>query len=447
MKRLCAYMLSVVLMLTMFAPAMLATSVSAASDVVYTIQTVKKTSVIKAGSTFTVNVTTNKISKICMVEFFFSYDATKVKAVSGTAKGFLKDFSYKTVNVDPVELKHTNPDIGEVWITGMDLKDESAASGEVIATITFEALKDIKADLKFSCFQTPLAAYAPVNPLDAEGVSGGVDMQLPVTAKITGESATAAYAYKDKQASVSVTAVGDGRTYTWYVKNPGATRYSKSSMTGSTYATKVTAANSGRLVYCIVKDKYGNKVRSKTFVFRMRATITNQPAAGVYGKYNTKVSIKIGAAGHGLTYAWYIKNANGSAYSKSSTTSSTYVTAINSTSKGRRVYCVVKDKFGKTVRSQTFILRESVSIVTQPKTVYGKNGTVVSTTVKARGDGLKYEWYVKNKGETKYTKSSVTGPTYSTKVTAKSKDRLLSCKVTDKYGKFVRSETVQVKMK
>ncbi|MBQ3093618.1 MAG: hypothetical protein IJC52_00450, partial [Clostridia bacterium] len=411
----------------------------------YTIQTVKKSGTVKAGSTFTVNVTTNKISKICMVEFFFAYDATKVQAVSGTAKGFLADFAYKKVNVDPIEPKHADPDVGEVWITGMDLNDDSAASGEVIATITFKALKDLTTDVSLYSFQTPLAAYAPVNPLTAEAVNGGIKM--PVVAQITAESSTASYAEKDKIASAKVTAVGDGRTYTWYVKNPGATKYSKSSITSATYQTKMTEANSDRRVYCIVKDQYGNEVRSKTFVLRMKATITSVPATAAYAAIGQKVSVAIGAAGDELTYAWYIKNANGTKYSKSSLTGPTYTTAINSTSKGRRVYCVVTDKYGKTAQTKTFILRESVSIVTQPQSVYGAEGTKVSTTVEASGDGLTYTWYVRNVGETKYTKSSLSGPTYTTKMTDASKDRLLSCKVVDQYGNEVRAKTVQLKMK
>ncbi|MBQ3093616.1 MAG: leucine-rich repeat domain-containing protein, partial [Clostridia bacterium] len=112
--------------------------------------------------------------------------------------------------------------------------------------------------------------------------------------KITAQSATAAYASKDQNASVKVTAKGDGLSYTWYIKNPGSTKYTKSSVTSATYSAKMTAANSGRLLYCIVKDKYGNEVRSKTFVLRMKATITSVPATAAYAAIGQKVSVAIG---------------------------------------------------------------------------------------------------------------------------------------------------------
>lgn len=416
----------------------------ATADVVYTIQTVKTSNIIKAGKTFTVNVTTNKISKIAGVELLFAYDATKVKAVSGIPKGFLAEFTFKHANVAPVTPKLSDATIGEVWITGMNMEDGSAASGEVIATITFEALQDIEEDLRFYCFQTPLA-MAECNEITAEAVDGGVQIVAP--AKITAESATAAYAGKDQNASVKVTATGDGLTYTWYVKNPGATKYSKSSITTATYKAKMTAANSGRLVYCVVKDKYGNEVRSKTFVLRMKATVTSESATAAYAKMGEKVSVKIGAAGDGLTYTWYIKNANGTKYSKSSITSATYSATISDTVKGRRIYCVVKDKYGKTAQTKTFILREAVSITTQPTTSTTAKGSIAKATVKASGDGLTYTWYIKNAGQTKYSKSSVTKATYSTTMSSTSKDRLVLCIVKDQYGNSAQSTTVKLKMK
>jgi SAM-dependent methyltransferase len=39
---------------------------------------------------------------------------------------------------------------------------------------------------------------------------------------------------------------------------------------------------------------------------------------------------------------------------------------------------------------------------------YAKMGATVSAKVTAKGDGLKYQWYVKNAGGTKYSKSAIT---------------------------------------
>ncbi|MBR5232096.1 MAG: SH3 domain-containing protein [Clostridia bacterium] len=61
----------------------------------------------------------------------------------------------------------------------------------------------------------------------------------------------------------TVEAQGDGLTYTWYLKNPSATKFGKSSVTGKTYSWRMTRENSGRQVYCVITDAYGNSVSTK----------------------------------------------------------------------------------------------------------------------------------------------------------------------------------------
>ena len=248
-------------------------------------------------------------------------------------------------------------------------------------------------------------------------------------------------------AKVSVKAVGEGLTYQWYIKNAGKTKYSKSSVTKATYSTTMSDSSRDRYVFFFFKQKTAYEIKSKTVVLRMAASITKEPATAAYAKKGAKVSVKITAKGDGLKYAWYIKNDGKTTYSKSSVTSATYSTTMSSTSKGRKIYCIVTDKYGKKVQSKTFLLREAVSVVTQPKTVTVKKNATAKVTVKASGDGLKYTWYVKNAGAKKYTKSSITKSTYSVKMTSKVNGRYIYCVVKDKYGKTVKTSTVRVKMK
>ena len=178
-----------------------------------------------------------------------------------------------------------------------------------------------------------------------------------------------------------------------------------------------------------------------------KVKLTAQSATARYAKAGATVSAKVTAKGDGLKYQWYVKNAGGTKYSKSSVTKATYSVAMTSKVKGRRVYCVVTDQYGNKVQSKTFILRESVSVVTQPKTVTVKKNATAKVTVKAKGDGLKYQWYVKNEGAKKYTKSSVKKATYSVKMVTKVKNRLIYCVITDQYGNTVQTKTVRLKMK
>ena len=263
-------------------------------------------------------------------------------------------------------------------------------------------------------------------------------------ATITKEPATG-YAKMGAKASVTVTAVGDGLTYTWYVKDSGKSSYSKSSVTKATYSVTMAAKVKERKVYCIVKDKYGNSVQSKTVVLREAASITTQPKTA-YAKKNATAKVTVKASGDSLKYTWYVKDSGKTKFTKSSITKSTYSAKITSTTKNRQVYCVVKDKYGKTVTSSKVYLREAVSITTQPKTVTVKKNATAKVSIKASGDSLKYTWYIKKPGSSKYTKVS-TKSSYSVKMTSAVKNAYVYCVVKDKYGKTVTSSTVRLKMK
>ncbi len=65
-------------------------------------------------------------------------------------------------------------------------------------------------------------------------------------------------------ASFTAAADGEGCSYQWYVKKPTAAKFSKSAITGDTYAVTLTAARNGNQVYCVVTDSSGNTVRTNT---------------------------------------------------------------------------------------------------------------------------------------------------------------------------------------
>jgi hypothetical protein len=75
---------------------------------------------------------------------------------------------------------------------------------------------------------------------------------------------------KDATAKVTVKAAGDGLKYTWYYKNAGAKKFTKATTKTATYSAKMTNTVKNRQVYCVVKDKYGNTVTSKTVTLKMK---------------------------------------------------------------------------------------------------------------------------------------------------------------------------------
>ncbi len=263
--------------------------------------------------------------------------------------------------------------------------------------------------------------------------------------KITFQPKTA-YASYGNYAKITVGAKGDGLTYNWYVKDVGDKKYYKSSIKGNSYSQKLTDKTNGRRVLCIVTDKYGNKVQSKTVLMRMKATITTQPKT-VYASYGNYAKITVGAKGDGLTYNWYVKDAGDKKYYKSSIKGSSYSQKVTNATNGRRVLCIVTDKYGNKVQSKTVLMRMKATITSQPKSVTVANGKIAKIKVGAKGDGLKYTWYIKSAKGTKYYKSSIKTNTYSVKMTSAVNGRKVLCYVTDKYGNKVQTRTVILKKK
>ena len=65
-------------------------------------------------------------------------------------------------------------------------------------------------------------------------------------------------------ATLSIQAVGEGLTYTWYYKNPSWKKWSKSDQSSPTYSIRVTKDRDGRQMYCVVTDKNGRTLTSDT---------------------------------------------------------------------------------------------------------------------------------------------------------------------------------------
>ena len=159
-----------------------------------------------------------------------------------------------------------------------------------------------------------------------------------------------------EKATVTVTAVGEGLTYKWYYKHKNGNVFGlTTSFTGNTYSITMDSTRDGRNVYCVITDKYGNKVQSETVTLNMAGEslkITQQPVS-VTVPNGEKATVTVTAVGDGLTYKWYYKHKNGSAFCLTTAfTGDTYSVAMDSTRDGRSIYCVITDKYGNKVKSE-----------------------------------------------------------------------------------------------
>ena len=280
------------------------------------------------------------------------------------------------------------------------------------------------------------------NSVQTNVVTMTVTPALKITTQPTSRTVNAG-----TNATFSVTATGSGLTYAWYYKDPGASAFSKSASTASSVTYTTSAARNGRQVYCVVKDKNGNTVKSNTVTLTVTATsgpkITAQPK-NVTVNAGTNATFSVTATGTGLTYAWYYKDTGATAFSKSASTTSSVTYTTSAARNGRQVYCVVKDNNGNTAKSNTVTLTvvTGLAITAQPKSVAVSAGTNATFSLTAAGDGLTYSWYYKDPGATKFTKSASTASFVTYTTSAARNGRQIYCVVMDQEGNTVKSNTV-----
>ena len=271
-----------------------------------------------------------------------------------------------------------------------------------------------------------------------------VTLKIPTALKITQQPANG-YAAEGKTVRTAVTAQGDELSYQWYLSGPGETQFSPSSVKKSAYSFTMTAKNSGRQVYCVVTDCHGNSVTSGTVTLKIPTMlkITQQPANG-FAEEGKTIKTSVAAKGDALRYQWYLKNPWQDQFYESSVTGPTYSAKMTAKISGREVYCVITDDHGETVTSEivTLELPSPIMIFRDPTNAYAFQDEIVKTTVTAEGNGLQYQWYLKNPGQDKFYESSVTGPTYSAKMTAQISGRQVYCVITDSEGNTKQTKTV-----
>ena len=250
----------------------------------------------------------------------------------------------------------------------------------------------------------------------------------------------------DASVSVSVKASGDGLKYKWYYCNYGSNTFQVSSLTSSTYRTTMSKERHGRKLYCVITDKYGNKVTTNTVTIKSAtALITKQPAS-VTAAVGKTASVTVEAAGKDLSYQWYIRNAGSKKFSKSSIKSAKYSVTMAEERDGRELYCVITDAAGKTAKTKTVTVKmdKDLYIIQQPASVIAAEGQTVTVKMWVNGAGLSYQWYVRNPGAKNFSKSSITESTYTIQMNEKRSGREVYCKITDATGKTVKTNTVGI---
>ena len=238
-------------------------------------------------------------------------------------------------------------------------------------------------------------------------------------------------------------------TYLWYAKAPGATRFTKTTVTKNTYSITMTPEQSGTEVYCLIKDGKGNSLKTETATLSWDPTLTIQTQPKNVAVENAKTAkVSVVANGAGLTYAWYAKEKDATDFVLTDNTTAAYSVKMAEAEDGRQLYCVITDETGAQVTTNTVTLtmKRPIVITKQPVDMYVLRNKTAKVSLTATGKNLTYVWYVKAPGAKRFTKSTVTTNYYSVKMTAKVDGTQVYCLITDRNKKTLKSNVVTLGM-
>ncbi len=253
-----------------------------------------------------------------------------------------------------------------------------------------------------------------------------------------------------KSVTLSLKAEGAGLTYQWYYKKAGESSFS--AWNGRTHASESVTPNvswNGMQLYCLIKDSTGKSVKSNTVkvtVTGEELKITAQPTNKTV-KLGNSLTVSLTAQGSGLSYQWYYKKTGQSSFSAwGGRTHASETCKPNETWNGMQLYCLVKDAFGKSVKSNTIkitVTEIKLKITRQPTNLGFYLGDSVTVSLEAQGTGLTYQWYYRKYGQETFSKWN--GRTHASETVTPNEswfDIRLYCIVKDASGKSVKSITI-----
>ena len=178
-------------------------------------------------------------------------------------------------------------------------------------------------------------------------------------------------------------------------------------------------------------------------------TVTLQPA-DVTTEPGQETTFIVRASGSGLKYQWYFKKDNADTWTawNGHITAKTAATA-NVTWDGMLVRCEITDSDGNTVTSDPAKVKVNapLQIVRHPVYTVAQAGEKTEFSVKAVGDGLKYQWYFKKDNSDTWVewKGHITAKTSAT-ANVTWDGMLIRCEVTDSEGNTVISNPARIRV-
>ena len=268
-----------------------------------------------------------------------------------------------------------------------------------------------------------------------------VDTSGKITAVAPGTAVITATAPNGISADISVSVVCE-HTYEPSVTAPTCTEQGYTTYTcecGDSYVADYVDATG---------HTYKNGICTVCGATQPGPVITQRPES-VQQEVGKKFAITVMAEGEGLTYQWYVKDSGAKAFKVSSNKTASYAYTMQTYMHNRQVYCVVTDANGNSVQTETATISrppQTLKILQQPQDARVNEGEKFSISPKVEGEGLIYQWYVKENGAKAFKVSSVRGSAYALTMQKYMIGRQVYCVITDKHGNSVTTDVATISL-
>ena len=158
----------------------------------------------------------------------------------------------------------------------------------------------------------------------------------------------------------------------------------------------------------------------------------------------SKATVGVEASGTGLSFEWFIK-VPGSKDFYSFTTLQRWNMTVTEQFSGCQVYCVITDKNGKSVTTDTITITgyQQAVILTQPQDVTAGTNAPAQMEVIAEGDGLTYDWFIKKTSDTAFVRANCQNSVFTITMSQAYDGAEAYCIVKDAYGTTLQTETAK----
>jgi len=179
--------------------------------------------------------------------------------------------------------------------------------------------------------------------------------------------------------------------------------------------------------------------------------ITLQPSNQTVLEGET-AAFTVKATGDGLKYQWQYRTSDTGSWKSVSASGSKTATVKFYAYAGQNQYqyrCQVTDQYGNVIYSKAATLKVvTLKITMQPANKNVLAGKTAKFTVKAVGEGLKYQWQYRTSNGAWKTASAAGNKTATLSVpaTAARNGYQYRCRITDKYGNVISSKAVTLKI-